>query len=294
MVDLSVRARITVDVATALRRAWRGWAWLALPAAAMLAIVFAYPLVRLLTLSFSHPVSGLDNYRDLLGSDVFRTVLLRTFTTAGVVCLVCLVLGYPYAYLMTVVGRRWRDIMLVVVLVPFWTSLMVRTFSWLVLLQDTGVINDALAGIGVGRLPLIRNTAGVTIGMSHVMLPFAVLPLYASMKTIDRRLLNAALSCGAHPVKAFARIYVPLSMPGVIAASSIVFVISLGFFVTPQLLGSQANAILSQLIYTEISRLGNWGYGAAMGLVLLAATLSLLLLVQVMSRISRWRVEGRR
>lgn len=271
----------------AARRVGTGWAWLALPAAALLALVFVYPLVRLLAKSFTDPSVGLDNYRQLWNSDVFGTVLARTFTTSAVVCLVCLVVGYPYAYLMTLVSRRWRDVMLVVVLVPFWTSLMVRTFSWLVLLQDTGVVNDILAGIGVGRLPLIRNTTGVTIGMAQVMLPFAVLPMYASMKTIDRRLLQAAQACGATPTRAFLRVYAPLSVPGVLAASSIVFVVSLGFFVTPQLLGSPSNALLSQLIYTEINRLSNWGVGAAMGFVLLAATLLLLLLVQGATRTAR-------
>jgi putative spermidine/putrescine transport system permease protein len=269
------------------RRFGDGWAWLSLPATGLLVLLFVYPLARLLSRSFTDPTTGLDNYRRLVESDVFTPVLVRTFTTSAIVCLVCLTLGYPYAYLMTVVSRRWRDIMLVIVLVPFWTSLMVRTFSWLVLLQDTGVVNDILAGIGVGRLPLIRNTTGVTIGMAQVMLPFAVLPLYVSLKTIDRRLLQAAESCGATPAQALLRIYLPLSLPGVLAASSIVFIVSLGFFVTPQLLGSPSNALLSQLIYTEINRLGNWGFGSAMGFVLLAATLLLLLLVQGATRMAR-------
>ena len=221
------------------------------PAAVLLAACFAYPLVSLLRESIDDAEPGLANYQRLWESDVFRAVLGRTFTTAGLVCLVCLALGYPYAYLMTVVPRRWRDVMLVVVLVPFWTSLMVRTFSWLVLLQDNGVVNDGLAALGFGRLSLIRNTTGVTIGMAQVMLPFAVLPMYAVMQGIDRRLLQAAESCGARPATAFARVYVPLSLPGVIAGLSLVFIISLGFFITPQLLGSPSNALVSQLMFSR-------------------------------------------
>lgn len=263
----------------AQRAGARGWLLLLIPAGLLLAVCFAYPLASLLGESFSDTEPGLANYQRLWESDVFRTVLGRTFVTAGLVCLVCLALGYPYAYLMTVVSRRWRDVMLVVVLVPFWTSLMVRTFSWLVLLQDNGVVNDGLAAVGIGRLSLIRNTTGVTIGMAQVMLPFAVLPMYAVMQGIDRRLLQAAESCGARPAMAFLRVYVPLSLPGVVAGLSLVFILSLGFFITPQLLGSPSNALVAQLMYTQITQLGNFGYGAAMGFVLLLATLLLLALV---------------
>lgn len=281
--------RSTVDAAPARPRSAvaavaRRWELLILPAVVLLVAFFAYPLVRLLMASFGGDAFSLEHYDQLWHSDVFRTVLVRTFFTAGVVCVVCLALGYPYAYLMTVVSRRWRNIMLLVVLVPFWTSLMVRTFSWLVLLQDGGVINDGLAGLGFDRVSLIRNTTGVVVGMAQVMLPFAVLPMYAVMQRIDRRLLLAAESCGARPATAFARIYVPLSMPGVATGMRIVFIVSLGFFITPQLLGSPSNALLSQLMYAEITQMGNWGYGAAMGFVLLASTIVLLVLVQAAVR----------
>jgi putative spermidine/putrescine transport system permease protein len=261
------------------------WTLLLLPAAALLVGVFVYPLASLLSESLNN-APNLDQYRALAESDVFRTVLGRTFLTAAIVSVVCLALGYPYAYAMTLATPKWRAVLLAIVLVPFWTSLMVRTFSWLVLLQDQGVINDGLEAIGIGRQALIRNTAGVTVGMAQVMLPFAVLPMYAVMQKIDRRLLLAAEGCGARPAAAFARIYVPLSLPGVAAGLSLVFILSLGFFITPQLLGSPANALISQLMYTEITQLGNFEYGAAMGFVLLAATILLLALVQTVLRAS--------
>lgn len=278
-------AGTTLDVSRGGRRRvglLRGrsrWGLLLLPTAALLAVVFVYPLASLLAQSLEN-APNLDQYRALADSAVFKTVLGRTFTTAAIVTAVCLALGYPYAYAMTLAPPRWRALLLVLVLVPFWTSLMVRTFSWLVLLQDQGVINDGLEAIGVGRQQLIRNTAGVTVGMAQVMLPFAVLPMYAVMQRIDRRLLQAAEGCGARPAAAFARIYVPLSLPGVAAGLSLVFILSLGFFITPQLLGSPRNALISQLMYTEITQLGNIDYGAAMGFVLLAATLVLLGLLQ--------------
>lgn len=260
------------------------WLLLLLPALVLLGLCFVYPLVRLLIASLQDPVPGTGNYTELLRSEVFRNVLGRTFLTSAIVCLTCFALGYPYAYLMTVVSRRTRSLLLAVVLIPFWTSLMVRTFSWLVLLQDNGIVNDTLAALGAGRIELVRNTTGVTIGMAQVMLPFAVLPMYAVMQKIDRRLLQAAESCGAKPASAFARIYFPLSLPGVAAGMSITFVVSLGFFITPQLLGSPSNAMLSQLMYTEITQLGKWGYGAAMGFILLATALIILGLVRVASR----------
>jgi putative spermidine/putrescine transport system permease protein len=233
-------------------------------------------LVDILRRSFTEPTSGLGNYQTFFESDVYLTVLRRTVVTAAIVTAICLLLGYPYAYLMTVVGRRWRIILLAVVLLPFWTSLMVRTYAWIILLQDTGVINDALAGLGFGRLSLIRNTTGVTIGMAQILLPFMVLPLYATMQGIDRRLLQAAESLGARPATAFLRVYVPLSMPGVVAGVTLVFILALGFYITPVLLGSPQNALLSQLIVQQISQLLDFGLGGAMAAILFLVTLVLL------------------
>ena len=142
-----------------------------------------------------------------------------------------------------------------------------------------------LAGLGFGRLPLIRNTTGVVIGMSHVLLPYAVLSLYAVMRRIDRRLLDAAAICGARRRAAFVQVYLPLTLPGVVVAVVLVFILSLGFFVAPQLLGSSRNALLSQLIYTDVTQLGDKPAAAALGMTLLAVTLLLLLLVAALSRL---------
>lgn len=260
------------------------WALLVLPALAFLLIFFGYPLVDILRRSFTEPSAGLDNYRTFFETDIYVTVLRRTIVTAALVTAVCLALAYPYAYLMTVVRRRWRIVLLAIVLLPFWTSLMVRTYAWIVLLQDTGLINDVLRSLGLGPASLIRNTLGVTIGMTQILLPFAVLPLYSVMRGIDRRLLAAAEGLGARPFTAFVRVYVPLSMPGVVAAAILVFILALGFYIAPALLGSPRNALLSQLIVQQISTLLNFGMGGAMAAILLGATLVLL---AVLSRVVR-------
>lgn len=263
------------------------WALLALPALALVLVAFAYPVFDILRRSFTEPVAGLDNYRQFFETPAYVTILRRTFITAAIVTVVCLLLGYPYAYLMTIVRPRWRIVLLAVVLVPFWTSLMVRTYAWIVLLQDTGVVNDVLDAMGVGRLSLIRNATGVTIGMTQILLPFMVLPLYSTMQGIDRRLLHAAEGLGAPPRTAFLRVYVPLSLPGVTAGVTLVFILALGFYVTPALLGSPQNALLSQLVVQQVSQLLNFGSGGAMAAILLAATLLLFALVSRVVRPGR-------
>jgi putative spermidine/putrescine transport system permease protein len=263
------------------------WALLALPALALVLVAFAYPVFDILRRSFTEPVAGLDNYQQFFDTPAYLKILRRTFVTATIVTVVCLALGYPYAYLMTVVRPRWRIVLLAVVLVPFWTSLMVRTYAWIVLLQDTGVVNDILAALGIGRLSLIRNTVGVTIGMTQILLPFMVLPLYSTMQGIDRRLLHAAEGLGAPPRTAFLRVYVPLSMPGVTAGATLVFILALGFYVTPALLGSPQNALLSQLVVQQVSQLLNFGMGGAMAAILLAVTAIVFLLVSRVVRPGR-------
>lgn len=282
--------------ATGLRRpkgAGGRWGWLLLPALALLAVLFLVPLGLMAWRSVSEPVPGAGNYSWFFTSDVALATLVRTLAVGAVVTLVTLVLAYPYAYLMTVVSARKRVWLTLLVLLPFWTSLMVRTFAWVVLLQDSGVVNQLLGGVGLGPLQLIRTTTGVVIGMSQVLMPFMVLPLYAVMSGIDRRLLDAAQGMGARPATAFLRVFVPLSLPGVGAGALTVFITSLGFYVTPALLGSPDQALISQQIFTQVNGLLAWGRGGAIGVVLLAVTLVLLGLVGAVLRLSRTRGGAR-
>lgn len=254
-------------------------ALLVLPVLGFMACFFGYPIVLMIARSFTDFPGGaglgIDNYVWLFGDATNARVFLRTLMSAGLVTLLCLLVGYPYAYLLTVVSRKWRAILLIMVLVPFWTSFMVRNYAWLILLQRQGVINDLLDRIGVGRVDLIGNLSGVMVGMTHIMLPFLILPLFANLQKIDRTLLVAAQSLGATPMVAFIKVYLPLSLPGVIAGSLIVYVLALGFYITPALLGSPQNSLISQLIATQASTLLAWGRAGAMGTVLLLITLVL-------------------
>lgn len=249
---------------------------LLVPALVVLALMFVVPLSLMMWRSISDPSFGTQNYEWFFGTGSALRTMARTLGVAFIVTVVCLVLAYPVAYLMTVCGPRARLGLTLLVLLPFWTSLMVRTFAWIVLLQDTGVINRLLGIVGVGPLHLIHHTSGVVIGMTQILLPFMVLPLYTVMSGIDRRLLAAAEGLGARPAVAFARVYLPLSTPGVLAGSLTVFITALGFYVAPSLLGSPDRALISQQIYTQVNGLLQWGRGGAMGVVLLLVTLLLL------------------
>lgn len=274
-----------------------GWAWrpyaLALPALILLVAVIGYPLLTIVLRSLSEPEWGVQNYAWFFGAPVNLTVLQRTFTISAWVTLVCVVSAYPYAYLMTAVGPRVRLVLVLCVLIPFWVSGVVRTLSWVILLQDSGVINSLLRAAGLSGVKLIRTQTGVVIGMAQVLLPFMILPLYSVMKGIDLRLMRAAQSLGARPLRAFFTVYLPLSLPGVYAGAIIVFILALGFYITPALLGGPRSTMLSTLVQTQVLSLLQWGRGGAMGVVLLVATFVLLALAAPVMR-SRHREAGRR
>lgn len=282
------RGRGEGDAGSGTRRRWRGWQRVALlaPAGLFLLAFFAYPMMKILASSFSGEASGLslENYVWFFETSVNVKVLLRTFTTAMIVTLVCVLVGYPYAYLMTVVGARWRAVLLILALVPFWTSLMTRNLAWLALLQPSSTIATVARKLGFGELQLLGSVTGVVIAMSQILLPFMVLPMYATLRNIDRRLLAAAEGLGARPSVAFVRIYLPLSAPGVVAGSLLVFVLSLGFYLTPAIIGSPQNSLLSQLIVTQVSRLLDWGRAGAMAMVLLLVTVVLIWLASLATR----------
>lgn len=272
-----------------------GWGVLALPIAAYLLVVLVLPLVIIFARSFTDPTVGLDNYRHFFAQSVYTDVLVNTFATAIAVTVITLLIGYPYAYLMTIAPPLWRNVLLVLVLVPFWTSLLVRSFALVLLLRDTGAINETLISWGVIDEPItmVRNFTGVVIGMVQVMLPFMVLPLYATMRGIDRRLLQAAEGLGARPVFAFWRIFVPLSGAGVAAGSLLVFIQSLGFYITPALLGGPKNVMLGELIVQQVSSVLRWGFAAALAAILLVVTLILLAIASRFIDVRRmfWREQ---
>ncbi|QBJ98650.1 ABC transporter permease [Rhodococcus sp. ABRD24] len=254
------------------------WALLLLPLLGFLTLVFVIPLLLLLSKSFTDPAVGLANYSDILTNPLYLKVLRNTFVTAITVTLVTVVIAFPFAYLMTLATPFWRGVMMIAVLIPFWTSLLVRSFALVLLLRDTGVINTVLDSVGVidEPIPMLRHLSGVMFGMVQITLPFAVLPLYATMRTIDRRLLLAAESLGARPSVAFWKVFVPLTIPGVFAGLILVFIQALGYYITPALLGGPQNTMIGQLIVEQVSTVLKFGFAAALAVVLLGSTLILL------------------
>ncbi|TDD91487.1 ABC transporter permease [Actinomadura rubrisoli] len=263
----------------AAQRPRRRAAWLILPAAALLMVFFFYPIATIVWRSFTDPDVGLGNYTAMLHDGVSVKVLVRTLVTALIVAVSTLVIAYPYAYAMTRVGPRARGVLTVIVLLPFWTSLMARNFAWYMLERRGGPIERILGAIGFDGVVLLGTVGGVALAMVQVMLPFMVLPLYGGMEGIDRRLLDAAGSLGAPRWRAFARVYLPLSVPGVLSGFSLVFIMTLGFYITPALLGSPQQSLVSQVIGERVSKLLDFGGGGALGTVLLATTLLVLFAV---------------
>jgi putative spermidine/putrescine transport system permease protein len=217
---------------------------------------------------------------------VNRVILLRTFWIAALVTFACACIGYPYAIIAASLTGWKRDLMLAAVLLPLWTSLLVRTAAWFILLQEKGLINDLLLTLGIVNSPLalIFNRTGVIIAMTHVLLPFMVLPIYSVLITIPKNLMPAAASLGAHPLRAFMRVLLPLSLRGVASGGLLVFISAIGYYITPALIGGPGDQMISSIIAFYATGSANWGMAGALGVVLLVATL---LLYSVYARLSR-------
>ncbi|RVJ95761.1 ABC transporter permease [Sinorhizobium meliloti] len=216
---------------------------------------------------------------------VNRVILVRTFWIAALVTFACAGIGFPYAVIAASLAGWKRDLMLAAVLLPLWTSLLVRTAAWFILLQEKGLINDLLQTLGVinAPLPLIFNRTGVIIAMTHVLLPFMVLPIYSVLITIPKNLMPAAASLGAPPWRAFLRVLLPLSLRGVASGSLLVFISAIGYYITPALIGGPGDQMISSIIAFYAMGSANWGMAGALGVVLLVATL---LLYSVYARLS--------
>ncbi len=263
-----------------MTRAWAATWLLLLPALLLLAGCFALPLVRLAGLSLSSPAGPFAPYAELLGSEVYRKVFANTFVFAAIVTAVTLALAFPLALALTRLRPAARAPLFAAVLLPLWISVLVRTFAWMLLLEDHGPINRLLIGAGIigHPLALLFNHWGVLIGMVHVLLPYAVLPIYAALLRIDPALSRASEGLGASRATTFRRVLLPRARGGVATGASFVFLLSLGFFITPALLGGPRDMTLAMLIdgFIEDQLAGPRGAAAAMGL--LVATLIVLAL----------------
>jgi mannopine transport system permease protein len=250
--------------------------WLVLvgPTLLLLLVIYLYPLGELLALSLGGGESTVAAYHKFLASPVYFAVLVRTFRISLIVTVVCLVAGYPVAYVLSRSGPATVQLLMAAILVPLWTSILVRTYAWMVLLQTNGVLNNLLKRLGVIEQPLrlMYNEAGVVIGMAQVLLPFAILPIYASLRSIDPRLHAAARGMGAGTWRRFRTITVPLSVPGVAAAAVLVFVQALGYFIIPALLGGSRVITLAMVVESQVVDLLDWSLASAIAMVLLLVT----------------------
>jgi putative spermidine/putrescine transport system permease protein len=250
------------------------WGLLVLPGLAVIVFLFIWPLVVMAGRSFTDPTLGIDNYARFLSSPLGIRSLVSTLTTAAVTTLACIVIGYPYAYIMATASGKLAAALGAIVLIPMAVSFLVRAFALQLLLWDTGVINGLLRELGWidTPLPLIRNQASVTFAMTSMLLPLFVLPAFSVMRRIDPDYSRAAAILGAPPIRAFSRVFLPLSMPGVAAGSLLVFVIALGYYITPALFGDGRTLYLGELVVFYTQRL-DWGLSSAISLILLAVTL---------------------
>lgn len=252
------------------------FSWLS-PALVLIVFFFLVPVLSLLARSVLEPTPGLQNYAELLGTGTYVRIFFNTFVVAGVVTAISVVIGYPVAWALAVMPERIGRFVFAIIILSMWTNLLARTYAWMVLLQRTGVINKTLVALGLVNqpLPLVNNLVGVTIGMTYIMLPFVILPLVGVLKAIDPAILRAAALCGANSWQCFTRVLLPLSLPGIAAGALMVFVMALGYYVTPALLGGTANMMLAEMVAQFVQSLVNWGMGGAAAFVLLVVTLVL-------------------
>jgi putative spermidine/putrescine transport system permease protein len=251
--------------------------------------VYIYPLLLLLSWSFFDPGFTLKHYQELFGESAYFRALLNTLEISFSVTILSLLIGYPLAYLMTTTSARARGVLMSLILIPLWTSLLVRTFAWIVILGRNGIVNKLLIGVGLIDQPLklLYNMLGVQIGMVHVLLPFMVFPLYGVMSRIDPGLVRAARSLGAAPRMAFRHVFLPLSLPGVAAGCVLVFLLAVGFYITPALLGGPGQITLATLIAMMINALLNWGFGATLSLLLVTVVAALFVVFSTLMGLDR-------
>ena len=255
---------------------------LATPALILIVAIILIPVGWLFYLSFvgNDGQLTLEHYHKMIQYKSYARVFITTFQVSILTTILCILIGYPLAYFLAIMPPRLAGFFMLAVLLPFWTSLLVRTYAWLVLLQKKGILNDFAISAGLWDEPikLVHNMTGTLIGMAHIMLPFLVLPLYGSMRKIERDMMHAAANLGASPIQSFWKIYFPLSLSGMVAGSLIVFVLCLGFYVTPAVLGGGRVVMVATQITAILENQFNWGAASALGVVLLVATILILYL----------------
>ncbi|MFN3209360.1 MAG: ABC transporter permease [Roseovarius sp.] len=266
------------------------------PAILMILVILVLPVGWLFYVSFigANGEFSLENYERMISRKSYVRIFITTFQVSLLTTGLCILIGYPLAYFMAQLPNRLANLCLITVLLPFWTSLLVRTYAWLVLLQKQGLVNQWAMSLGLWDEPLkiVHNMTGTLIGMVHIMLPFLILPVYGAMKAIDRDYLKAASNLGANPRTAFWTVFFPLTTPGLFAGALMVFILCLGFFVTPAVLGGGKVIMVSMKIVSNIELFVNWGAASAMGVVLLVMTLVILWIASRFLRLEQITAGG--
>ncbi|RWB72497.1 MAG: ABC transporter permease [Mesorhizobium sp.] len=272
------------------------WAFgLTVPAALLTICLYVVPILQMLALSFTEPTFGFGNYVEMLGSAAIGRVVRTTMIVSAVTTVLTIVMSYAVAFALVHMRPAARRVALFMVMVPFWVSVLVRAFAWITILRRNGVLNSALVGSGAIAEPLelVYNQFGVIVGMVHYMMPFAILLLYANLSEIDPRVIQAARSLGARPVTIFTRVWLPLSLPGLAIASLFIVIFSLGFLVTPAILGAGRVLMVAEYISVQISSTLRWGVATALSTTLLIVV-GLLVAVAARSPALRAAFEGGR
>jgi len=243
------------------------------PACAFLIVFFGIPIAAVLVPTLGNWSSG--PYAHLVSESIYIAIIWRTIVIAAAVTAICLVICYPTAYALAMAGRFWRTIGFIAVMIPLWTSVVVRNYAWMVILGRNGILNRSLIATGIIEQPitLLNTQVAVIIGMVHVMIPFMILPIYAAIEKVDRDLPLAACGLGAGPFRIFREVYLPLTMRGILAGSTLVFVTCLGFYITPALLGGGKVTMIAMVIEQQVRTFLDWKLAGALSAVLLLATL---------------------
>ena len=253
---------------------------LAFPLLILLVLGFFYPVGKMLISSLFDPDFTLQNYIKLFSEPIYLRVLFRTLRVAFLVSFCCIVVGFPVAYAMARLTSRWSIVVAALVLIPFWTSVLVRSYAWVIIFQRNGLVNDALMASGLIDQPLklLYTEPAVIVAMTHVLLPFAIFPIFSSLKAISEDLPQAALNLGASKGQVITSILIPLSLPGVFAASLMTFILALGFYITPAIIGGPQTLMMATLIGQQATTLLNWEFAGALAMTLLVVTLGIALM----------------
>lgn len=288
---------MTASLSDRLRsKEWVRLGTLLTPGMIWLILFFTVPIALVLLFSFYHfsegvmtPAFTLENYGRALGTEVYRNVFLKSLRYGVIVTLMCLFIGYPLAYFVARVSERYRSLLFIMLIIPFWITIVVRTFAWKIMLGTNGIVNFSLRDFGLIDLPIkfLYTENAVLVGLTHVFLPFMVLPVYAVIEKIDLALEEAAMDLGAGRLRTFLRVTLPLSLPGLSTGCMLVFILTIGSFLTPDILGGPGELMISNIIRDEFYVTFNWPFGGALASIFLVITLTLILVYNRLFKFDR-------